>query len=55
MDSSPDQLSFRGKVVFIIGGLGLLILASNIIEYVLRRSELQSEFEEIEASSNYFP
>lgn len=49
MDSAPDQLSFYGKVVFIAGGMAVMTLVSYMIEYALKRSEEQREYDEIAA------
>ena len=49
MDSPPDQLSFYGKVAFIVGGLAIMTLVSYIIEYALKRLEEQREYDEIVA------
>ena len=51
MDSPPDQLSFYGKVAFIVGGLAIMTLVSYIIEYALKRIEDQREYDEIVADS----
>lgn len=48
MEPMQDQLSFSGKVAFILGGIAFLILASNLIDYVLMRSEAMRAYEEID-------
>ena len=54
MEPTQDPLSFYGKVAFIMGGIAILVLASNFIDYVLLRSEAVSEYEEVE-DQNYYP
>ena len=39
MAEAENQLSFEGKVSFILGGIALMIAASSILEYMLKRSE----------------
>ena len=46
MSSEEDQLSFQGKVSFIFGGIALLIIASGILEYVLKPREEPEDYDE---------
>jgi hypothetical protein len=46
MPSEEDQLSFQGKVSFIFGGIALLIIASGILEYVLKPREEPEDYDE---------
>lgn len=46
MAPSDDQLSFEGKVSFILGGIALMIAASSILEYMLKRSEQIEEYDQ---------
>lgn len=39
MAPADNQLSFEGKVSFILGGIALMVAASSILEYMLKRSE----------------
>jgi hypothetical protein len=57
MAPADNQLSFEGKVSFILGGIALMIAASSILEYMLKRSEgvddydQYADIEELEFSS----
>lgn len=57
MAEAENQLSFEGKVSFILGGIALMIAASSILEYMLKRSEgiddydQYADIEELEFSS----
>ena len=46
MAPSDEQLSFSGKITFVFGGIALLIIASTVIEYVLKRSEIMEDYDQ---------
>jgi hypothetical protein len=58
MAPADNQLSFEGKVSFILGGIALMVAASSILEYMLKRSEgvddydQYADIEELEFSSS---
>ena len=46
MAPSDEQLSFSGKITFVFGGIALLIIASTVIEYVLKRAEIMEDYDQ---------